>query len=178
MPLLAQCVCFCKTKVSTWFLSLLGIIPVNPQLSRFKITSFCQLGLINPSMTNLTFDPINEDVFQSLFYPIGGIPVLIVTFLSLTFHLLNLPLSFIIIDYENNINRHATLLTKLQTAFYINTVMFNPITFTDIFRYSKTSFVFKKSGFFLRKSHNESFDFQVLNWDPIELSLLHCLHLF
>ena len=95
-------------------------------------------------MTNLTLDPINEDVFQSLFYPVGGIPVLIVTFLSLTFHLVNLPLSFIIIDYENNINRHATLLTKLQTAFYINAVMFNPITFTDIFSYSKTSFAFKK----------------------------------
>ena len=128
-------------------------------------------------MTNLTLDPINEDVFQSLFYPIGGIPVLIVTFLSLTFHLVNLPLSFIIIDYESNINRHATLLTKLQTAFYINSVMFTPITFTDIFRYSKTSTCFQKV-FFLRKSHNKRFDFQVLNWDPIELSLLHCVHLF
>ena len=126
-----------------------GIIPVDPQLPKFKITSFCQLGFINPSMTNLTLDPINEDVFQSLFYPIGGIPVLIVTFLSLTFHLVNLPLSFIIIDYENNINRHATLLTKLQTAFYINAVMFTPITFTDIFRYSKTYICFQE-GFFAK----------------------------
>ena len=131
MPLLAQCVCFFKV---SGFSRCFGIIPVNPNFPNSK-SRLCQLGYINPSMTNLTLDPINEDVFQSLFYPIGGIPVLIVTFLSLTFHLVNLPLSFIIIDYENNINRHATLLTKLQTAFYINAVMFTPITFTDIFRY-------------------------------------------
>ena len=132
----------------TWFFSLLWRNTCIMYIPNFPNSRLCQLGFINPSMTNLTSNPINEDVFQSLFYPIGGIPVLIVTFLSLTFHLLNLPLSFIIIDYENNINRHATLLTKLQTAFYINTVMFNPITFTDIFRYSKTSFASKKSVFF------------------------------
>ena len=85
-------------------------------------------------MSNLSMKNVSEDIFHELVYPEGGITVLILALITMLFTIINIPLGLVIIDFESNMNRQSTLLTRLQMATAWIFVLWTPITLIDIFR--------------------------------------------
>ena len=78
---------------------------------------------------------MSKDEFKNIVFTEGGAPVLILLLFSLASTCVCAPIILAIIDYESNINRQSTLLTKLQTATLRVYICWTPLAMVDIFRY-------------------------------------------
>ena len=78
---------------------------------------------------------MSKDEFKNIVFTEGGALVLILVLFSLASTCICAPIILAIIDYESNINRQSTLLTKLQTATLRVYICWTPLAMVDIFRY-------------------------------------------
>ena len=89
------------------------------------------------SSSVISEENMSKDEFKNIVFTEGGAPVLILVLFSLASTCICAPIILAIIDYESNINRQSTLLTKLQTATLRVYICWTPLAMVDIFRYDE-----------------------------------------